>query len=287
MRPRALRLHIDSFRLAATGLFASVKIVVLWVLLAFVAASAQAATRYWDGGSVDITTNGDGTSDGVSGTWNTTLMNWDQGSGLPHVAWVNGGNTAEINGASQTLTLGANIILGGIIQKSGGTSVVIAGGSGPFTLTLNITGANTFLAAASTTTGRTLTVNAVIAGVAGKNLVLAGPATSDTGTINLGAANTFSGTTSFSAGATGGAIVYLKNRLALQNSTVTLSSDANLIFDNTVATNTFTFGGLAASSAGTGSNLALRNDASTPIALTVGGNNSSTTYKGVSAATVR
>ncbi|MEY3898045.1 MAG: hypothetical protein RLZZ214_3566, partial [Verrucomicrobiota bacterium] len=253
----------------------------LTALLVIASPSAQAATRYWDGGTVDIAANGDGTSDGVSGTWNTTLKNWDQGSGLAHVAWVNGGNTAEINNASQTLTLGANIILGGIVQKSGGASVVIAGGSGPYTLTLGITGANTFLAAANTTTGRTLTVNAVIAGPVGRNLVLAGPSISDTGTINLGSANTFGGTTSFSAGATGGAIVYLKNRLALQNSTVTLSSDANLIFDDGVTTNTFTFGGLAASSAGTGSNLALRNDASEPISLTVGGNNSSTTYKGV------
>jgi autotransporter-associated beta strand protein len=254
---------------------------VLAVLLALAAPPAQAATRYWDGGSVDIATDGDSGSDGGSGTWDTTLKNWDQGSGLAHVAWVNGGNTAEINGASQTLTLGANIILGGIVQKSGGTSVVIAGGSGPYTLTLNITGANTFLAAANDTTGRNLTVNAVIAGSATKNLVLAGPSTSDTGTINLGGANTFSGTTTFSAGATGGAIVYLKNRLAFQNSTVTLSSDANLIFDNSVSANAFTFGGLAASSAGTGFNLALRNDASTSIALTVGGNHSSTTYKGV------
>lgn len=252
------------------------------VLLTLAVPSAQAATRYWDGGSVDIATNGDGTSDGVNGTWNTTLKNWDQGSGLAHVAWVNGGNTAEINGASQTLTLGANIILGGIVQKSGGATVAITGGSGPYTLTLSTTGANTFLAAASTTTGRTLTVNAVIAGSPSKNLVLAGPATSDTGTINLGGANTFSGTTSFSAGATGGAIVYLKNRLAFQNSTVTLSAAAKLIFDNSVSANAFTFGGLAASSAGTGSNLALQNDdASTPIALTVGGNHSSTTYKGV------
>jgi autotransporter-associated beta strand protein len=256
-------------------------LVVVSALLVLAALPVQAATRYWDGGSVDIATNGDGNSDGDSGIWNTTIENWDQGNGLAHVAWVNGGNTAEINGASQTLTLGANIILGGIVQKSGGTSVVIAGGSGPYTLTLSTTGSNTFLAAANDTTGRNLTVDAVIAGAAGKNLVLAGPATSDVGTINLGGANTFSGTTTFSAGATGGARVYLKNRLALQNSTVILNSDANLIFDNSVSANAFTVGGLAASSAGTGSNLALRNDASTPIALTVGGNNQSTTYKGV------
>ena len=253
----------------------------LSALLVFAAYSAQAATRYWDGGSVDIAGNGDGTSDGSSGTWNTTLDNWDQGSSLAHVAWVNGSNVAEINGGTQTLTLGANIILGGITQKAGGTAATINAGSGPFSLTLNITGANTFLAAANSTTGRALTVNAVIAGGVGKNLVLAGPDTSGTGNVNLGSANTFSGTTTFSAGATGGAHVYLNNRLALQNSTVTLSADANLIFDNSVTTNTFTFGSLAASSAGTGSNLALLNDSSTPIDLTVGGNNSSTTYKGV------
>ena len=253
----------------------------LAAVLALSFPSAKAATRYWDGGSADIAGNGDGNSDGANGTWNTTLKNWDQGSGLAHVAWTNGGNVATIDGTSQTLTLGANITLGGIVQKSGGSSVVIAAGSGPYTLTLGITGANTLLAAANDTTGRTLTVNAVMAGPVGRNLVLAGPATSDIGTINLGAANTFSGSTSFSAGATGGARVYLRNPLALQNSTVTLSADANLIFDDSVSANAFTFGGLAASSAGTGSNLALRNDASTAIALTVGGNNASTTYKGV------
>ncbi len=273
-----MRHHTNSLRSLAARFFTCVKIA---ALLGLAAVSAHAATRYWDGGSVDIAANGDGNSDGVSGTWNTTLENWDQGSGLAHVAWVNGSNVADINGGSQTMTLGANIILGGIVQKSGGTSVVIAGGSGPYTLTLGITGANTFLAAANDTTGRTLTVNAVIAGPVGRNLVLAGPDTSGTGTINLGSANTFSGTTSFSAGATGGARVNLNNGLALQNSTVTLSADAAVIFDSGVTANAFTFGGLAASSAGTGLNLALLNDASTPIALTVGGNNSSTTYKGV------
>ena len=258
-----------------------VRAAVLMGVMSLVGLPAHAATRYWDGGAVDIAANGDGNSDGVSGIWNTTVRNWDQGSGLPHVAWVNGGDIADINGASQTLTLGANIVLGGIVQKSGGVSVVIAGGSGPFTLTLNNSGANTFLAAANATTGRTLTVNAVIAGASGRNLVLAGPATSGIGAINLGGANTYAGSTSFSAGATGGACVYLRNRLAFQNSTVILSSDADLIFDDNVTANAFSFGGLAAGSSGTGSNLALRNNAGVPIALTVGGNNSSTVYRGV------
>jgi len=143
-------------------------IAILSVFLTLSVFPVQAATRYWDGGNADIAGNGNGDSEGGSGTWNTTLKNWDQGSGLARVAWTNGGNVAEIDGISQTLTLGANIVLGGIVQKSGGSSVAIAGGSGPFTLTLNNTGNNTFLAAANVTTGRTLTVNAVIAGAVGK-----------------------------------------------------------------------------------------------------------------------
>ena len=277
MKPSAIRLLRSAF--GASKQMAT--LAVLSALLALAATPTQAATRYWDGGSADIAATGDGGSDGGGGTWNTTLKNWDQGNGLAHVAWVNGSNEAEIDSATSSITLGSNITLGGITQKAGASGATINAGSGPYTLTLNITGANTFLAAANSTTGRTLTVNAVIAGVVGKNLVLSGPDTSGTGTINLGGANTFSGTTSFSAGATGGARVNLEHQLAFQNSTVTLSADANLTFDNSVSANAFTVGGLTASSAGTGYNLALLNSASTPIALTVGGNNNSTTYKGV------
>ncbi len=59
---------------------------------------------------------------------------------------------------------------------------------------------------------------------------------------------------------------------------MTLSPDVDLNFASGTS---FTFGGLSASSAGTGYNLALTNSGNTPIALTVGGNNSSITYKGV------
>jgi hypothetical protein len=97
----------------------------------------HAATRYWGGGNVDIVANGDGHSDGVSGTWNTTQENWDQGSGPAHVAWVNGSNVANINGGSQTITLGANIILGGTTQKAGANGASINGGGVVSTLTLN------------------------------------------------------------------------------------------------------------------------------------------------------
>jgi autotransporter-associated beta strand protein len=125
------------------------------------------------------------------------------------------------------------------------------------------------------TTGGFLIVNAGIAGAAGKNLLVAGPATSDTGTLTLNRANTFAGTTTFS-GATGAAKLVLGHQLALQNSTLTLSAPAVIEFNGTA----FTLGGLAASSAGTSRNLVLQ-DGSSPVALTVGNNNSSTTYAGV------
>ncbi len=48
---------------------------VLLALLVLAAPSAQAAPRYWDGGSVDIAGNGNGDSDGDHGAWNTTLKN--------------------------------------------------------------------------------------------------------------------------------------------------------------------------------------------------------------------
>jgi len=57
----------------------------------------------------------------------------------------------------------------------------------------------------------------------------------------------------------------------------------SLVFDSSVSGNAFTLGGLAASTSGTGYNIALQNNAGTPaaIALTVGGDNANTTYAGV------
>ena len=54
--------------------------------------SANAANRYWDGGTAAIGTNGDGASGGTTGNWGTTLTNWDQGSALAHVIWSNAAN---------------------------------------------------------------------------------------------------------------------------------------------------------------------------------------------------
>jgi autotransporter-associated beta strand protein len=92
------------------------------------------------------------------------------------------------------------------------------------------------------------------------------------GTLTLSVANTFNGATSVNAGT-----LDLADQNALQNSTVTLNGGV-VTFDATVASDAFTFGGLAGSG-----NLALVNNAVSPapIALTVGGNNSTNTYSGV------
>ena len=61
------------------------------IVLCF-AASAQAANFYWDGGTSNIGTNGDGVSAGGAGNWDAILTNWDEGNGLADVAWPNSGN---------------------------------------------------------------------------------------------------------------------------------------------------------------------------------------------------
>jgi len=93
------------------------------------------------------------------------------------------------------------------------------------------------------------------------------------GVLTLGGANTYSGTTTLNNGT-----LRLANQLALQNSTLALSGTGSVSLDAAVSGNAFTFAGLSASSAA--ATLALQNSSATAIALTVGGNNVSTTYAG-------
>jgi autotransporter-associated beta strand protein len=80
------------------------------LLLACAASTISAADRWWDTGTVDIATNGDGASGNASGaaalgTWNTTIKNWDQGAGLAHLAWDNGAIDTAIFGGTQANTI--------------------------------------------------------------------------------------------------------------------------------------------------------------------------------------
>jgi autotransporter-associated beta strand protein len=153
------------------------------------------------------------------------------------------GQTLTLN-AGGLLFTGANdySITGGTLAGSGGTQkdlVVHQFGSGNLTIS----------SALSTSTGLTKT---------------------GTGTLILDGANTNTGATFIGGGGT----LVLKNQLALQNSVLSINN-SSLVFDSSVAANAFTFGGLSASYAGPGYDVALQNNAGSPapIALTVGANN--------------
>lgn len=75
-----------------------------------------AADRWWDGGSSNLTALGNGVSAGGAGTWNTTLTNWDQGSGLAPVAWVNANNDNAIFGGTSTAAKTITIASGVTVQ---------------------------------------------------------------------------------------------------------------------------------------------------------------------------
>ncbi len=177
-------------------------------------------------------------------------------------------NTLRFNTASTTLTINSSgtstITDGGILVTPTGTGSVIASGGTGAALTTGATGKEFVIQNYAD-----LTINVpLVDQTSATALTIAG-----TGTTILGAANTFTGQTAVLGGT-----LRLANQLALQNSTLQLNSGTSLVFDQSVTGNAFTLGGLAS-----GNNLALLNNASTPaaVALTVGGNNSSTAYSGI------
>jgi autotransporter-associated beta strand protein len=158
------------------------------------------------------------------------------------------------------------VLAGGTVE----TDTTATGASGNATIaagvTLNSGGTDT-IAPHSTST---LTLNGAIADGSTNALTFTG-----TGTTFLGAANTHDGTTTLNSGT-----LTLGNQNALQDSTLMMNG-GTLVFDSSVTANVFILGGLAAGASGTGFDIALQNNAGTPIALVVGGNNTSTIYAGV------
>jgi autotransporter-associated beta strand protein len=100
------------------------------------------------------------------------------------------------------------------------------------------------------------------------------------GTLRLSGNNTHTGNTTLGGGA-GGALI-LANQFAVGNSTINItngSSNANQIqFEGGTA---YTLGGLASAAGGTAKNIALINDSSAAVALSVGNNNADTAYNGI------
>jgi fibronectin-binding autotransporter adhesin len=200
----------------------------------------------------------------AAGSWNVDADgNWSLGTNWAGTIADGETSVATFGNditANRTVTLDSSRTIGGLTFDDVGASADsnwILNSSGGSILTLdNTAGAGTGTATINVT--NTATINAVLSG--------GGLTKTGAGTLVLGAANTFTGTTTNSAGT-----LNLSNSLALQNSTL---NTAGIVFDSSVASKAFTFGGLS------GGNISLQNNAAAAIALTVGGNNASTTYGG-------
>lgn len=172
-----------------------------------------------------------------------------------------GGHLGMWNGGTHT----ANFIVAGTGYGESGYEGALRFGNGGFTTTLN----GTFTLAGDATLGASggtgIISQPITEATPGLNLKLG--ASSMTGIVEFGGANTYTGTTTVVAGT-----LRLANSLALQNSTLT---SGGVTFNNTVAANAFTLGGLSGS--GT---ISLVNTAATAITLTVGNNNANTSFSG-------
>ena len=192
--------------------------------LLFPSVPAQAVIDlWWDGGTVDISGNGDGVSAGGSGNWNQTTKNWDATSANPHVAW-NGNNSPEFGGTAGTVTVTAAVTLEcnqmtfstagytiagsyGISLSTGAASQIhvnqdatisaaLLGGTGP--LTVDTTGSGVLtLSGANTFDSLTLNSGATIAIATFNNANTAGPL-GDGGPATIGGTLKYTGATAIS-----------------------------------------------------------------------------------------
>jgi len=170
--------------------------------------------------------------------------------------------SGTLGATTGNLTLyGGTLDLGGSSQTVGAVTITTAAGSGYYTIQNgNLTGASY---TANNPTG-IAEVTANLLGSAGLTKLAAG-------TLVLAGNNAFSGNTSITANG----ILDLDSTLALGGSTLTTTG---ITFDPSLTGHAFTFGGLSGSF-----NLALNDLAPTPnaIALSVGNNNTNTTYSGI------
>ena len=192
---------------------------------------AHADYLFWDGGTVNIGTNGNGVSGGTAGDWDNTLgentLNWDQGVGLAHVAWTNANlDTAVFGGTAGTVTLTDPISVGGLTFFSNSGYTIAAGTEG---LTfgaatnqvrmLNVSGTTSAATISGTVTG---TGNLVFTSVA--------PDVASTLTFNGTSAGGWSGTTTINPGMT--LSLAASNQALLNTSGITLNG-GNILLTNT------------------------------------------------------
>jgi autotransporter-associated beta strand protein len=170
-----------------------------WAVLS---TTLHAADVFWDGGIVDIVTDGNGASGGTAGTWDTTLLNWDVGAS-PHVAWNNLDNdTAVFAGTGATVNItGTDVIVGGLTFNSAYTlndaaaEKVVFGASG----NISVTTGTTRIDSVVSETGGARTITKTGAGVlelqkandfSGGLIISAGVVRANAGAATFGAAGT-------------------------------------------------------------------------------------------------
>ncbi len=188
------------------------------------------------------------------------------------------------SGAGDFVFYGSSNTFTGNVSVTGGTLTIAGDGSLGNSANAILLNGGTLAAASSPITlasTRTITLGAAggtfnseeditVAGVIGGTGTLTKANTSQ---LILNNANTFTGGTTISDGA-----IRIANSLALQNSTVTVSVSNGLGFSP--AASSATLGGLAGTQA-----FALTTTGSGPVALSVGNNNTSSTYSGVMSGT--
>lgn len=189
---------------------------------------------------------------------------------------ANGGNLLTITDGGHNTAMNGTISGGGGLVKNGPGTNTLSGVStfgGNITIsngTLAITGAGQLGGgsyAGSIADNGTLTFNSTAAQTLSGRISGSGGLTKNgSGPLMLTATNIFGGPTILASGA-----LQISSSLAMQNSTLNYNG-GSVIFSGTTAA---ALGGLSGTQ-----NLSLLNDASAPVALTVGGDNANTIYSG-------
>jgi fibronectin-binding autotransporter adhesin len=188
-------------------------------------------TLYWDGGTVNLATNGDAISQGAAGTWNTSIQNWDQGNGLAHIAWSSSTNAVfgapAIAAGSGTVTVAAPVTVGTLIITS--TNYVINdNGTAANTITLNgVTNSAAATIGANLVNATTFTKDGPNGlSATNANTGLTGSITINAGQLTLGNTATTTAPNSFG-----------NVSLVVPSSSLGLQSGANITYSQTISGN--------------------------------------------------
>ena len=226
------------------------------LILLSLANSGTAQTLYWDGGTVNQSTNGDGFSNGGAGTWNTTLQNWDAGAST-HIVWTSGADASfgavGIASGAGTVTLGAPITANSLTVNT--TNYIFTdGGTSANTLTVN-----------SVTNAQATTISNNIVNTTGftkagsGTLVLLGTSAGLTGPLAVTAATLQLGNNSSPTSPTGFGAVGVSN-----NATFRLSPGTSQTYGQTISGG----GAVLVQCASSGTNVTLQSSLGTASTFT-------------------